>query len=189
MTKSPGHFTRVIVGQAEMTSDLFSNSWTLVSGGQVLAQAVRRPRHRITGVELADGTRWVLQPDGWGVVRCIEEDVPIAKIIRQSALNRRWEASGVGYSYTLASDGMVPRRWVLQIGDEPCAWLRGASLTYNKVHIEAPISIPLSAAVLSWHVVARPWEAAAFAPDAIRPEQTATRSATPAPEAPTSGGA
>ena len=67
------------MGEAELTSGLFSNEWQLVQRGEVLAKAIRRPRNGYTRVTLADGTRWMLQPDGWGIVRAVEDDVPFAR--------------------------------------------------------------------------------------------------------------
>ena len=54
------------------------------------------------------------------------------------------------------------------------AWLRGSAINYNRVRINAPISIPMAAALLSWHVIARPWEAVAFAPDLLTREVAGT---------------
>ncbi len=159
--------TRVIVGEAELVSGLFSNEWQLIQHGEVLANAIRRPRHAYTRVTLKDGTRWTLQPDGWGVVRAVEDDVPFARATRDSFWGNRWEISGLGFTYSLVHDGRIPRRWALEVGREPAAWLRGSAINYNRVRFDAPISIPVSAGLLAWHVVARPWEAVAFAPDLL----------------------
>ena len=45
--------------------------------------------------------------------------------------------------------------------------LPGSAVNYNRVRFNAPISIPISAGLLAWHVVARPWEAVAFAPELL----------------------
>ena len=158
---------RLIVGEAELISGLFSNEWQLVQHGEVLASVIRRPRNAYTRVTLKDGTRWTLQPDGWGVVRAVEDDVPFARGTRESFWGNRWEISGLGFSYLLTHDGPVPRRWALKVGSEPAAWLRGSAVNYNRVRFNAPISIPVSAGLLAWHVIARPWEAVAFAPELI----------------------
>jgi hypothetical protein len=173
--------SRIVVGEAELTSGLFSNEWQLIQRGEVLAKAIRRPRNGITRVTLNDGTRWSLQPDGWGVVRAVENEVPFARATRDSFWGNRWEISGLGFAYVLRHDGRVPRRWKLTVGQEPAAWLRGSPVNYNRVRIDAPVSVPMAAALLSWHVVARPWEAVAFAPDVIMPE---VRSARPDPVPP-----
>jgi hypothetical protein len=162
--------SRVVVGEAELTSGLFSNEWQLLQRGEVLAKAVRRPRNNYTLVTLADGTRWTLQPDGWGVVRAVEDNVPFARATRDSFWGNRWEVAGLGFSYLLQHDGRIPRRWELAVGREPAAWLRGSVINYNRVRIDAPISIPTAAALLSWHVIARPWEAVAFAPELMTQE-------------------
>ena len=167
---------RVVLGEAELTSGLFSNQWQLVQRGEVLAKAIRKPRHCYTNVTLVDGTRWTLQPDGWGVVRAVENDVPFARATRDSFWGNRWEISGLGFSYLLKHDGRLPRHWHLAVGTEPAAWLTGSPINYNRVRINAPISVPMAAALLSWHVVARPWEAVAFAPDLL------TEVARPIPE-------
>lgn len=167
--------SRIVVGEAELVSGLFSNEWQLIQRGEVMAKAVRRPRNCITRVTLRDGARWELQPDGWGVVRAIEDGAPFARATRDSFWGNRWEISGLGFSYLLRHDGHVPRRWELTVGQEPAAWLRGSAVNYNRVRIDAPISVPTAAALLSWHVIARPWEAVAFAPDLITPEVTNTR--------------
>lgn len=147
-----------------MRSALFSNEWMLSQRGETLAAVKRLPRHHSSGVRLADGTRWILQPDGWGVVRAIEAGAPIAKAVRETMLPRRWELSGVGFSYVLTPEGPWPRHWAVRLGEEPVMHLRGASLTYNRVKISAQVGVPMAAVLLAWHVIARPWEAAAFAP-------------------------
>lgn len=162
--------TRIVVGEAELTSALFSNEWQLIQRGEVLAKAIRRPRNWDTRVTLKDGTRWTLVPDGWGVVRAVEDGVPFARATRDSFWGNRWEISGLGFSYMLRHDGRMPRHWQLTVGQEPAAWLRGSAVNYNRVRIDAPISVPMAAALLSWHVVARPWEAIAFAPDLLTAE-------------------
>ena len=167
--------SRIVVGEAELLSGLFSNEWQLIQHGEVLARAIRRPRNCITRVTLKDGTRWSLQPDGWGVVRAIEHDQPFARATRDSFWGNRWEVSGLGFSYMLRHDGHTPRRWQLTVGQEPAAWLRGSAVNYNRVRIEAPISVPMAAALLSWHVIARPWEAVAFAPDLVTTEVRSAR--------------
>lgn len=161
---------RVVLGESELRSGLFSNQWQLVQNGEVLAKAIRRPRNCYTRVTLSDGTHWTLQPDGWGVVRAIEDDVPFARATRDSFWGNRWEVSGLGFSYLLQHNSHIPRRWELAVGREPAAWLRGSTVNYNRVRINAPVSIPMSAALLSWHVIARPWEAVAFAPELLTRE-------------------
>ena len=171
--------TPMIMGEAELVSGLFSNEWQLVQHGEVLARAIRRPRNSYTRVTLKDGTRWTLQPDGWGVVRAVEKDVPFARATRESFWGNRWEISGLGFTYRLKHDGPVPRRWALEVGSEPAAWLRGSTVNYNRVRFKAPSSIPISAGLLAWHVVARPWEAAAFAPELLTGNGRKTTAAEP----------
>ncbi len=166
----PRSLSRVVLGEAELTSGLFSNQWQLVQRGEVLAKAIRKPRNCYTTVTLKDGARWRLQPDGWGVVRAVEDEVPFARATRDSFWGNRWEVSGLGFTYLLQHEGRIPRRWQLAVGTEPAAWLRGSTVNYNRVRINAPISVPMVAALLSWHVIARPWEAVAFAPDLWTPE-------------------
>ncbi|MCP4224779.1 MAG: hypothetical protein GY773_15695, partial [Actinomycetia bacterium] len=89
--------SRVLVGEAELTSALFSNEWQLIQHGEVLAKAIRRPRNHYTRVTLADGTHWTLVPDGWGIVRAVEDDVPFARATRDSYWGNRWEISGLGF--------------------------------------------------------------------------------------------
>lgn len=171
---------RVVLGEAELTSGMFSNEWQLVQGGEVLAKAIRRPRNCYTRVTLSDGTRWTLQPDGWGLVRAVEDDVPFARATRESFWGNRWEVSGLGFGYLLQHDGHIPRRWHLAVGREPAAWLRGSAINYNRVRINAPVSLPMAAALLSWHVIARPWEAVAFAPELLTAD-VGTRLVDPVP--------
>ena len=177
------HRTRVIIGEAQLRSGLFSNQWQLVQNEEVLANAIRRPRNCYTNVALADGTHWTLQPDGWGVVRVVEDGVPFARATRDSFWGNRWSLTGVGFSYGLEHDGHIPRRWALLVGSEPAAWLRGSAVNYNRVRINAPVSIPTSVGLLAWHVVARPWEAVAFAPELLTREAEPGGLAEPAPPA------
>ena len=102
-----------MLGEAELTSGLFSNEWQLIQRGEVLAKAIRRPRNWDTRVTLRDGTRWTLQPDGWGVVRAVEDDVPFARASRDSFWDEMFvlDARGRGTSIKLAAAMILRRDW------------------------------------------------------------------------------
>ena len=69
-----------------------------------------------------------------------------------------------------------PRRWRIEVGGSPLAEIRGSLISYNTVTIDAPLAIPTAVAVLAWHVIARPWEAAA-APRGLVPRTSTADSA------------
>lgn len=152
---------RTVVGFAEAVSPMFSNEWRLIQGDRELAVMRRLPRNHISNVALADGTEWTLAPDGWGTVRAYERDRAFAEIVRRSWWGRRWQVSSIGFAGELISRPR-PRRWSFAIGGEPIADLAGSALSYNHIGINAQIALPLSAVLLAWHVIARPWEAAAY---------------------------
>ncbi len=47
------------------------------------------------------------------------------------------------------------------VGGSSVAELSGSFVSYNRVRVESNIGVPLIAVLLGWHVIARPWEAAA----------------------------
>jgi hypothetical protein len=67
----------------------------------------------------------------------------------------------------------IPRHWSLRFGTEPVGHLRGAAFSYNHLKVHTDLAVPLVSLALAWHVLARPWEAAA-APGVLRPEQSPT---------------
>ena len=151
----------LIRGEGHLTSDWFSNEWTLTSGDTVIAYLRRFPRNYISAVQLADGIEWVLAPDGYAVVRATDESgAEVGRVTRRSWWGRRWDITGPGFAYELVSHP-IPRRWQIQVGGAEFAEIRGSLVSYNTVTIDAPLSLPTAAAVLAWHVIARPWEAAA----------------------------
>ena len=161
----------MVTGDAELRSSFGSNRWELRQGESVLATLRRLPRQRMSLVELADGTQWRIQPEGWGVVVAVEGDVPFARIVRRSWWGRSWTVESQAFAIDLVSKPK-PRRWDLTIGGAPLAELSGSAVSYNRLRIRASIGVPLVAIVLAWQVVVRPWEAAAR-PVELRPVRVA----------------
>jgi hypothetical protein len=159
----------VFVGTVRFESGVFSNRWRLHRAGETLAELRRDPtRHESYG-ELADGTLIELSPKGWGTVEVATESTTLGRIDRRSWWGRRWEISGTGFGCDLTSDPM-PRRWSFRIGGEPIGRLAGTVWSYNRLEVDADVSMPVHAVVLAWHVLARPWEAAA-APRSLVPDR------------------
>jgi hypothetical protein len=67
----------------------------------------------------------------------------------------------------------LPRRWSLRFGSEPVGRLAGGLLSYNHLAVHTDLAVPVVALALTWHVLARPWEAAA-APGALVPQRAPT---------------
>ena len=149
-----------VTGEAVFTSVPFSNRWELTSRGERLAVLRRLPRQHVSEVELADGRSIVLQPDGWGTVVAVEGDKEWGRIVRRSWWGRRWDLESPTFGYSLTSD-LLPRRWTIRVGNEPVGRLTGGLLSYNRLEVEADVAIQALPLVMSWHVLARPWEAAA----------------------------
>ena len=62
----------------------------------------------------------------------------------------------------------LPRRWSIRVGSEPVGRLTGGLLSYNHLDVHTDIGVPLTALVLAWHVLARPWEQAAAPGSLVR---------------------
>ncbi len=152
---------RMITGTARLKSTMFSNDWRLASAGQVLATMRRHPRQFVTEVATIDGDRWLLEPDGEGIVNLVSSDNPrVASITRRSLLGRRWDLESPSFAYQLISHPR-PRRWHIAVGGTPVAEINGSLVSYNTVSIESNLGVPLTVAVMAWNVIARPWEVAA----------------------------
>ena len=160
MRETRAHRRRVITGSAQLESSLFSNLWELHDSNGVIATVRRFGKMHVSTARLADGTEWLIEPAGWGTVRVMDDDYEVAKITRLSMWGRRWNIEGFGFAYQLVSDPR-PRSWHLEIGSNPLAQFRGGLFSYNSLAIETGLSVPVAAILLVWHVVARPWEAAA----------------------------
>ena len=167
---------RLIRGEAQLVSPWFSNHWSLLSHNVEIARLRRFPRLHISAVQFPDGAEWTIEPDGFSVVKAVDADgAEVARITRRSWWGRRWDVTGTGFAYELVSDP-IPRRWRIEVGGSALAEIRGSLISYNTVTIDAPLSIPTAVAVLAWHVIARPWEAAA-APRGLVPRTRAADSA------------
>jgi hypothetical protein len=148
-----------LVGTHHFHSRLFSNDWLLVRDDEVVARVRRIPSLHVSRVAFPDGGRLELRPAGWGTV-IAEGDAEDARIDRESWWGRLWRVSGKGFSYELTSDHL-PRRWTLRVGGHPVARIAGTLWSYNRMTIQPDFAVPVHAVLLSWHVLARPWEAAA----------------------------
>ncbi len=151
----------LIRGEAHLLSNWFSNDWRIENMGTQVARLRRFPRLHVSAVQLVDGTEWTLEPDGFAVVKAVDsQGTEVGRVTRRSWWGRRWDVTGPGFNYELVSHP-VPRRWNIDVGGSTVAEIRGSLVSYNTVTIDAPLSLPTVAAVLAWHVIARPWEAAA----------------------------
>jgi hypothetical protein len=149
-----------LVGTHRFRSRLFSNDWTLSSDtGETVARIRRIPSIHVSRVTFPDGGRLELRPSGWGSV-VAEGDVEAARIDRESWWGRVWRVSGKGFEYELTSDHL-PRKWTLRVGGHPVARIAGTMWSYNRVTVVPDFALPVHAVLLAWHVLARPWEAAA----------------------------
>jgi hypothetical protein len=86
---------------------------------------------------------------------------------RRSWWGRRWDLFGPSFACALTSDPL-PRRWSLRYGNEPVGRLAGTLFSYNRLTVHTDVAVPTVSLALAWHVLARPWEAAA-APGALVP--------------------
>ena len=151
----------VVYGNVQMTSPWFSNKWRVLRDGNEIARVQRLGRIYSSVVALPDGSRWLFDPHGNGVVRALDDDGhEFARIVRRSWLGRRWDIVSPMWNFELASHAR-PRSWGIEIGGAPAAELKGSLVSYNHVVINAMIGVPLAAVLLGWHVIARPWEAIA----------------------------
>jgi hypothetical protein len=151
----------MITGEAELTSPWFSNRWTLTQQGTLLASLQRLGRIYVTAADLGEGGRLLIEPCGQGTVHAVDAaGDEVARIERKSWLGRLWEISGDRYVYELISDPR-PRKWHIALANATFADLRGSLISYNHVRIASGLGLPIPAVLLAWHVIARPWEAAA----------------------------
>jgi len=160
-----------VVGDSRFESALLSNQWQLRQGKVVLADLQRVPSRHLSLLRLADGTGLELRPKGWGTVVAMHGDTEVGRVVRRSWLGRRWQLTGPGFACDLTSDPL-PRRWSLRLGTEPIGRLAGAPFSYNRLAVHTDLAVPVVALALAWHVLARPWEAAA-APGALVPSRAA----------------
>lgn len=151
----------MVYGTAELSSPLGSNRWRLRSGDEEPAQLRRLGRLHISRIYLPSGEEAVLAPGGQSVVQALDTGgTELARITRKSWLGRKWEIGSKRWAYELESDPR-PRRWQITVGGTSVAEISGSLVSYNRVKVEAPLGIPILVVALAWHVIARPWEAAA----------------------------
>lgn len=151
----------MIYGTAELTSPFMSNRWQLLAGNEAVAELQRSGRLHISRMAVQSGETTILTPHEQGVVVALDEQGnELARITRRSWLGRRWEIESKKWAYDLESDPR-PRRWQVTVGGTPVAQISGSMVSYNNVKVEAPLGIPILVLALGWHVIARPWEAAA----------------------------
>lgn len=157
--------TPVVIGDCRFLSGFLSNRWILVQDDEMLADMRRIPTRHVSEVLTADGIAYELRPEQWGTVVAATEDAEFGRVVRTSWLGRSWDLSGPGFACALTSDPL-PRRWSFRIGTEPVGRLKGSPVSYNRLSVHTDVAIPVTSLTLAWHVLARPWEAAA-APAAL----------------------
>jgi hypothetical protein len=150
-------------GSGEMRSSLFSRTWELRKDGGLIAVGRRHVWRRTSEIELTDGRHWLIRPGGWGVVELTERDSVLARGERRNWLGRVWDLTGESFGYELRARSMALRKWSIELGGGVVARLDGGVASFNRLRIEADLPIPLEAAMLSWHIIVRAWEAAASA--------------------------
>lgn len=151
----------LLIGTTELRSPVFSNEWHVENGGRKIAIARRHPRLHTSTVRFPDGSAITLTPTGQSTVSAVDgTETEVAKIVRTSWWGRHWEVTAQQFSYELVSHPR-PRRWAFTVGGSAVAELAGSLASYNRVRVETSIGVPLIAVLLGWHVIARPWEAAA----------------------------
>ena len=149
------------LGDVELLSPWFSNEWRVRQGDREFARMRRFARLHVSRVKLANGADLILEPHGWGIVRAVDkEGIEAGRISRRSWTGRRWDITGTGFGYELISRPR-PRAWSIAIGGAPIAEIAGSMASYNKVRVSTALSMPILPVLLAWHVIARPWEAAA----------------------------
>jgi hypothetical protein len=168
--RTPSHN---VAGEVRFVSRPFSNTWWLMQGDRELAELRRIPREHVSLVETTDGPSYRLEPQGWGAVVAMEDEAERGRITRRSWWGRAWDLTSTTFGYALTSD-VIPRRWTLRVGNEPIGRLAGGYFSYNRLIVSTDVAVPTLPLMLSWHVLARPWEAAA-APGSLvaqhRPER------------------
>jgi hypothetical protein len=157
----------VVIGDCRFSSGFMSNRWFLTRGDDMLAEMRRIPSRHVSEVLLADGTIYEIRPEAWGTVVAISDEAELGRIVRTSWWGRSWDLTGPGFACALTSDPL-PRRWSLRIGTEPVGRLKGSPLSYNRLAVHTDVAVPVSGLTLAWHILVRPWEAAA-APVALVP--------------------
>lgn len=158
---------RLVSGESIFLSHPFSNQWSLWHRGEPIAEMRRIPRQHVSEVSLEDGIRIRLEPDGWGTVVAREDGKEWGRIVRRSWWGRQWDLVSPTFGYTITSDPL-PRRWTMRVGNEPIGSLTGGPLSYNRLKVNTDVAVQVLPLVMSWHVLARPWEAAS-APGSLVP--------------------
>jgi hypothetical protein len=162
----------MIYGDCRFESMLFSNRWRLIQGKQVLAELQRVPTRHTSLLRFPDRTLVEIRPSGWGTVVAYRGADELGRVTRLSWWGRTWQLTGPGFACSLTSD-LRPRRWSLRLGAEPVAQLSGGLLSYNRLAVHTDVAVPTVSIALAWHVLARPWEAAA-SPGALLPAHQPT---------------
>lgn len=151
-----------------MLSPFGSNQWRLLHNGSQIATLQRYGRRHVSRLMIPGEDEIVIAPYRHSMVHAVDPTgVELGRIARASWLGRRWEVTSKTWAYELVSHPR-PRRWQITVGGTPVAEIQGSLLSYNRVAIRAQLGVPLLVVALAWHVIARPWEAAA-APGTLIP--------------------
>ena len=147
-----------VSGPVEMRSPLFSNEWRVSQNDAEVAH-IRR-RNYTSVVDLAAGGRAVMEPVAQGTVRALISGTEVARITRDVVAGPPLGDHRSRLHLRPVQPGDAPPL-AAHPGQRHHQPDEGGFGSYNRVRFHNQVAVPLSALLLSWHVVARPWEAAA----------------------------
>lgn len=101
---------------------------------------------------------WEIRRLSFDRLSLVEDGVLLAAATRTSPLGR-WQIAGRTFSFDLKPDSIIRHRWLLIVGGQTVATLRGGALTFNHISIDTSLPVPLEGLWLAWAVMVHAWRA------------------------------
>lgn len=147
-----------VVGTAELSSPTFSSEWTLFREDELVCRGHRSDLRHPHVVEFDDGRQWRIERRNFDTIELTQDGVVLATATRTDPRGR-WQIAGRTFSFDLRPESILRRRWLLIVGGQTVAVLRGGLLSFNRIAIDAALPVPLEGLWLAWAAIVHAWRA------------------------------
>lgn len=147
-----------VLGHAELTSSPLSTVWTLHGDDELICIGRRSDLRRPHRIEFEDGRVWELERSSFDTISLVEDGVQLAVATRTDPRGR-WQIAGPTFSFDLQPQSVLRHRWLLIVGGQTIATLRGGLLSFNTISVDTALPLPLEGLWLAWAAMVHPWRA------------------------------
>lgn len=147
-----------VLGRAELNSQPLSTIWTLSREGELVCVGKRGDLRHPHRIEFQDGRVWEIRRLTFDSIAIVEDGVQLA-VASRTGPRGRWQIAGRTFSFDLEPQSVLRHRWLLEVGGQTVATIRGGVLSFNRIAVHTSLPVPLEGLWLAWAAVVHAWRA------------------------------